>query len=111
MPMVEVFNLFNVTNILGTTTLNYSGFANALVRDSNDPASPGYLTLVGVRHAGPDRRRRIRVGRPVRPAVRRPRVVLTAPAMDAGREPGTPDWAVAGDGAGRRPHHRASGYS
>ena len=43
-PLVEVFNLFNVTNILGTTPLNYSGFANALVRDSNDPASPGYLT-------------------------------------------------------------------
>jgi hypothetical protein len=40
----EVFNLFNVTNILGTGTVNYSGFANALVRDSNDPASPGYLT-------------------------------------------------------------------
>lgn len=40
----EVFNLFNVTNILGTDTLNYSGFANVLVRDSNDPADPGYLT-------------------------------------------------------------------
>ena len=41
--LMEVFNLFNVTNILGTTTLNYSGFANALVRDSNDPSLPGYL--------------------------------------------------------------------
>lgn len=41
--LVEVFNLFNVTNILGTTTLNYSGYANALVRDSSDPSSPGYL--------------------------------------------------------------------
>jgi Carboxypeptidase regulatory-like domain len=40
----EIFNLFNVTNILGTTTSNYSGFANALARDSNDPADPGYLT-------------------------------------------------------------------
>jgi hypothetical protein len=38
-----VFNLFNTTNILGTSTVNYSGFANVLVRDSNDPASPGYL--------------------------------------------------------------------
>ena len=38
-----MFNVFNVTNILGTTTLNYSGFANALVRDSNDPASAGFL--------------------------------------------------------------------
>ena len=42
-PLLEVFNVFNVTNVLGTSTVNYSGFANALVRDSNDPASPGYL--------------------------------------------------------------------
>jgi hypothetical protein len=41
--LAEMFNLFNVTNILGTSTRNYSGFANVLVRDSNDPASPGYL--------------------------------------------------------------------
>jgi hypothetical protein len=41
--LAEVFNLFNTTNILGTSTVNYSGFANALVRDSNDPASAGYL--------------------------------------------------------------------
>ncbi len=40
----ELFNLFNVTNILGTGTVNYSGFVNALVRDSNDPADPGFLT-------------------------------------------------------------------
>jgi len=43
-PMVEVFNLLNTENILGTTNTNYSGFANVLVRDSEDPASPGYLT-------------------------------------------------------------------
>jgi len=43
-PLVELFNVFNVTNILGTTPLNYSGFANALVRDSNEPGTPGYLT-------------------------------------------------------------------
>jgi len=43
-PVVELFNVFNVTNILGTTPLNYSGFANTLVRDSNDPASPGYMS-------------------------------------------------------------------
>ena len=42
--MAEIFNLFNVTNVLGTTNRNFSGFVNALVRDSNDPASPGYLT-------------------------------------------------------------------
>ena len=41
--LVEMFNVFNVTNILGTSTVNYSGFANALVRDSSDPANPGYL--------------------------------------------------------------------
>ena len=40
---LELFNVFDVENILGTGTLNYSGFANALVRDSNDPADPGYL--------------------------------------------------------------------
>jgi hypothetical protein len=40
---MEMFNFFNVTNILGTSTVNYSGFANALVRDSNDPSNPGYL--------------------------------------------------------------------
>jgi hypothetical protein len=42
-PMLEVFNLFNVTNILGVSNVNYSGYSNALVRDSNDPASPGFL--------------------------------------------------------------------
>ena len=42
-PMLEVFNLFNTTNILGVTTVNYSGFSNVLVRDSDDPASPGFL--------------------------------------------------------------------
>lgn len=40
---VELFNLFDVENVLGTGTLNYSGFVNALVRDSNDPDDPGYL--------------------------------------------------------------------
>jgi hypothetical protein len=42
-PIVEVFNLFNVTNVLGVSNVNYSGFSNVLVRDSNDPASPGFL--------------------------------------------------------------------
>jgi outer membrane receptor protein involved in Fe transport len=42
-PMVEVFNLFNVTNVLGVSKSNYSGFANVLVRDSNDSTNPGYL--------------------------------------------------------------------
>jgi len=41
--MLEVFNLFNTTNILGLTTVNYSGYSNVLVRDSDDPASAGYL--------------------------------------------------------------------
>jgi hypothetical protein len=41
--MAELFNVFNTANILGTSTVNYSGYANVLVRDSNDPASPGYL--------------------------------------------------------------------
>ena len=42
-PIAEVFNLFNVTNVLGVSNVNYSGFANVLVRDSNDPTSPGFL--------------------------------------------------------------------
>lgn len=43
-PIAEVFNLFNITNVLGVSKSNYSGFSNVLVRDSNDPASPGFLT-------------------------------------------------------------------
>jgi Carboxypeptidase regulatory-like domain/TonB dependent receptor-like, beta-barrel len=42
-PMVEVFNLFNITNILGVSNVNYSGFSNVLVRDSQEPGTPGYL--------------------------------------------------------------------
>jgi hypothetical protein len=42
-PIAEVFNLFNVTNILGASNVNYSGFSNVLVRDSNDATSPGFL--------------------------------------------------------------------
>ena len=42
-PLAELFNLFDVTNILGTTNVNYSGFANVLTRDSEDPASAGYV--------------------------------------------------------------------
>jgi hypothetical protein len=42
-PILEVFNVFNVTNILGVSVKNYSGVNNVLVRDSNDPADPGYL--------------------------------------------------------------------
>jgi len=34
----EVFNLANKTNILGTSTTNYSGFFNALVPDQGDPS-------------------------------------------------------------------------
>ena len=41
--IAEVFNLFNVTNIRGVNNVNYSGFQNTLIRDSGDPASPGFL--------------------------------------------------------------------
>jgi hypothetical protein len=41
--IVECFNVFNVTNILGVSTTNYSGYSNVLVRDSDNPADPGYL--------------------------------------------------------------------
>ncbi|HEX8422802.1 MAG TPA: hypothetical protein VF634_05285, partial [Pyrinomonadaceae bacterium] len=42
-PIAEVFNLFNVTNVLGVSNVNYSGFSNVLVRDSNDPTTPGFM--------------------------------------------------------------------
>ena len=42
-PIAEVFNLFNVTNVLGVSNVNYSGFNNVLVRDSNDPTNAGFL--------------------------------------------------------------------
>jgi hypothetical protein len=42
-PILELFNVFNVTNILGVSVKNYSGYANVLVRDSNNPQQPGYL--------------------------------------------------------------------
>ena len=46
-PMIEVFNVFNVTNILGASVKNYSGYANVLVRDSADPAAAGFLRSSG----------------------------------------------------------------
>jgi outer membrane receptor protein involved in Fe transport len=42
-PMAELFNVLNTTNILGTGVGAYSGYSNVLVRDSNDPSSPGFL--------------------------------------------------------------------
>jgi hypothetical protein len=41
-PIAEVFNLLNVTNVLGVSNVNYSGFSNVLVPDSNDPSSAGF---------------------------------------------------------------------
>lgn len=42
-PLAEVFNLFNITNVLGVSNVNYSGFSNVVVRDNNDPANAGFL--------------------------------------------------------------------
>ncbi len=42
-PIGEAFNLFNVTNVLGVSNVNYSGFSNVLVRDSSDAANAGFL--------------------------------------------------------------------
>jgi hypothetical protein len=42
-PMLEVFNLFNTTNVLGISNVNYSGFSSVLVRDSDEPGTDGYL--------------------------------------------------------------------
>ncbi|HKQ79274.1 MAG TPA: hypothetical protein VJ810_36605 [Blastocatellia bacterium] len=41
----EFFNLFNQTNILGWS--NYSGFSNALARDSANAGDPGFLKSTG----------------------------------------------------------------
>jgi hypothetical protein len=41
--ILECFNVFNVTNILGVSKSNYSGFTNVLARDSEDPKDPGFL--------------------------------------------------------------------
>jgi carboxypeptidase family protein/TonB-dependent receptor-like protein len=41
--IAEAFNLFNVTNIRGVNNVNFSGFRNTLIRDSEDQASPGFL--------------------------------------------------------------------
>jgi len=41
--IVEAFNLFDVTNIRGVNNVNFSGFQNTLIRDSQDLASPGFL--------------------------------------------------------------------
>ncbi|HEY6552316.1 MAG TPA: hypothetical protein VI669_03130, partial [Vicinamibacteria bacterium] len=41
--VAECFNVFNMTNILGVSKSNYSGFTNVLVRDGADPSDPGYL--------------------------------------------------------------------
>jgi outer membrane receptor protein involved in Fe transport len=62
-PMAEIFNLFNTTNILGTSNLNYSGYSNVLVRDSENTASPDYLRSSSFGPAGDDGRRCVRFGR------------------------------------------------
>ena len=40
----EAFNIFNVTNILGVSNLDYSGFGNTLSPDQNNP---GYSSSFG----------------------------------------------------------------
>lgn len=42
-PILEVFNIFNVTNILGIGVRNYSGYSNVLVRDNSVAGQSGYL--------------------------------------------------------------------
>jgi carboxypeptidase family protein/TonB-dependent receptor-like protein len=49
--IVECFNVFNITNILGVSKTNYSGFSNVLARDSSDPADPGFLRSSSFGHA------------------------------------------------------------
>jgi len=42
--MVECFNVWNATNVLGVSNRNYSGYANVLVRDSEDSATFRWCT-------------------------------------------------------------------
>jgi hypothetical protein len=49
--IVECFNVFNVTNILGVSRSNYSGFSNVLARDSAEPSDPGFLRSSAFGHA------------------------------------------------------------
>ena len=115
-PMLEVFNLFNVTNVLGVSVKNYSGFTNALVRDSSDPADPGYLRSSGFGQAGQHRRRRLRLGRAPGLPVRRPGDLRVAHDRGAEDQPWVPvrRGATARGGDGRlllltRPKVRATG--
>ena len=75
-PIVEVFNLFNVTNVLGISNVNYSGFANVLVRDSNDRRQSGFSEIVKLRASRDDGGRRVRLRRPARISTRRAILVL-----------------------------------
>ena len=43
--MGEAFNIFNVTNILGVSNLNYSGYANTL---APDPGNPNFSSTFGM---------------------------------------------------------------
>jgi outer membrane receptor protein involved in Fe transport len=46
----EFFNLFNITNILGWSNLNYAGFDNVLARDTENVGDPGYLKASNFGH-------------------------------------------------------------
>ena len=63
--MFEIFNLFNTTNFLGISNVNYSGFSNVLVRDSEQSRRSGVHAVERVRPASQHRRRRLRLGRPM----------------------------------------------
>ena len=54
----EAFNIFNVTNILGVSSLNYSGFANTL-----SPGPEQSELLIEFRNAGVNGRWCVWVGR------------------------------------------------
>ena len=62
-PILEVFNVFNTTNILGVSVRNYSGFSNVLVRDSAESGRSRLPAVVELRPSRHDRGRRVRVWR------------------------------------------------
>ena len=81
-PMIEVFNVLNTTNILGVSNLNYSGYSNVLVRDSEAPERSRVPGLFWIRKAGDHCGWRVRVWGSARLSVRGESEFLETPWTD-----------------------------
>ena len=76
-PMVEVFNLFNVTNILGIERQELLGLRQRARARQRRPGRPGIHAVVEFRRGGQHGGRRVWLRRPARVPVRRACHVLT----------------------------------